>query len=201
MPEPQGCSRDISFSCLQRAEEALCPLNTLESLSGAVWWQIKEESARGERVCPCVCDCASRGGGARTPIGLLGPREGCRARQGARMLCRIQAWGPPVPTSQCTDPVPAPKTIPKPKSTPEICTGLVPAPLLLFQGTGRVPWRAPRERQGLSHRDSGWPWGHRLSASARRTEGLSWVSLLIFCAASPSARRPQWLWQPHLFTG
>lgn len=79
--------------------------------------------------------------------------------------------------------------------------GSIPLLMLLFQGSVRVPWKDPRERQGLSHRDTGWPWGHRHSPSARRTVGLPWVSLLIFCAASPSARRPQWLWQPHLFTG
>lgn len=79
--------------------------------------------------------------------------------------------------------------------------GSIPLLMLLFQGDVRVPWRTPRERQGPSCRDTGWPWGHKLSPSARRTVGLPWVSLLIFCAPSPRARRPQWLWQPHLFMG
>lgn len=206
MPVPQGCSRDttsLSPACSgQRRLFAHC-LNALETFLGGGCWQIKEVSARGKRVCSLCLELCESGWRGQVPSQARGSKGGIQGKAKSKDALQDSALGIscahfPMHRAGSTH-----QNYPKAR----IYTlnphrfGSIPFLMLLFQSSVRVLWRAPRERRGLSRRDTGWPWGHRLSPSARRTVGLPRVSLLIFCAASPSARRPQWLWQPHLFTG
>lgn len=207
MPVPRGCSRaTVSLPPARSGQRRLFAhcLNALKTFFG--------ESPLADKggICQGRAGFFPTSATVQAGVEVPGPRAGSwdqggmQGKLGSKDALMGLSPGHPLhllpPAQPCCHPSLATHTPPAPKLPQSPNLHLLPStrvwPLLWFwccylgvalQSHGG----APRERQGLSPRGMGWPWGRRPSPSARGTVGLPWVSPLISCAAFPSAGRPQ----------
>lgn len=85
---------NIPFSRLQRAEEAVCPLS---ECPGNPFWgeQIKEVSARGERVCSLCLRLCKWGWRGQDPSRARGTKAGTQGKAGSKDALQDSVLGTP----------------------------------------------------------------------------------------------------------